>query len=224
MNKRIILKTVCICTGIFIMLSAVITYFLINSFQPDTEKRHQVIVAGTDIDVGTVITESMLATKIIKESSVNAYMLNEAEAALGKKAAAFVKEGDYIRSYALLDKDKWFNEKDRIIILPMEVEDRLANLIRKGSFIDIKVFSTTLAARPKVVLSKVRVEDILDETGTSIEYAAAVKKAYAKIVLNDMQRDRIYAAMQSGKLGYELYCDNTQKPAEEEFIIPDTYR
>lgn len=46
------------------------------------------------------------------------------------------------------------------------------------------------------------------------------KKAYAQVVLDIKQRDRLYVAAQYGKLIYELYCDNTQKPAEENFMIP----
>jgi hypothetical protein len=46
------------------------------------------------------------------------------------------------------------------------------------------------------------------------------KKAYAKVVLDKAQRDRIYVALQYGTLIYELYCDNTQHPLIEDFKIP----
>ena len=106
------------------------------------------------------------------------------------------------------------------IILPMDVEGRLANLIKKSSLIDIKVELKDTKAPPQTVLSRVFVEDILDENGLSLGENIGSKKAYAKVVLNNTQRDRLYVATLYGKLLYELYCDNTQKPSEEDFTIP----
>jgi len=70
------------------------------------------------------------------------------------------------------------------------------------------------------VLSKVFVEDILDENGLSLGENIGSKKAYAQVVLDNVQRDRVYVASQYGRLLYELYCDSTQKPPTEDFLIP----
>ena len=69
-------------------------------------------------------------------------------------------------------------------------------------------------------MSRVFVEDILDENGLSLGENIGSKKAYAQVVLDNAQRDRVYVASQYGRLLYELYCDTTQKPPEEDFIIP----
>jgi hypothetical protein len=102
----------------------------------------------------------------------------------------------------------------------MDVEGRLANLIQKGSLIDIKVALEDRKAPPQTVLSKVFVEDILDENGLSLGENIGSRKAYAKVVLDNTQRDRLYVAAQYGKLLYELYCNGAQEPAEENFTIP----
>ena len=38
-------------------------------------------------------------------------------------------------------------------------------------------------------------------------------------MLDNQQRNRIYAAIQYGKLMYELYCDLTQPKEIEDFVI-----
>lgn len=205
------------------MLSSIGIFFIFHEFEPDTEKRHSVMVASIEIDEGTVINESMLAAKIIKESALNSYMATDAKNVIGRKSLSRVAEGDYIRSYNLLEKEHWYTDGHRIIVLPMDMDDRLGNLIKKGSLIDIKVLLNDIRAVPKTVLSKVKVEDILDESGMSVEYSAANKKVYAKLVLEEEQRNRIYAALKLGELSYELYCDDTQKPVLEEFAIPAEY-
>ena len=101
----------------------------------------------------------------------------------------------------------------------MDVEGRLANLIRKSSLIDIRVLFKDRKVAPQTVLSRVFVEDILDENGLSLEENIGSKKAFAKVVLNQAQRDRLYVAAQCGQLIYELYCDTTQKPSIENFVI-----
>ena len=96
----------------------------------------------------------------------------------------------------------------------------LANLINKGSLIDIKVKFKNSKASPQTVLSRIIVEDILDENGLSLGENIGSKKAYAKVVLDKAQRDRVYVASQYGVLIYELYCDNTQRSSVEDFKIP----
>ncbi len=102
----------------------------------------------------------------------------------------------------------------------MDIEQRLANLIVKGSLIDIKVELKDIVTPPQTVLSKVFVEDILDENGLSLGKNIGSRKAYAIVVLDKTQRDRVYTAEQYGKLLYELYCDSTQKSSDMDFLIP----
>lgn len=220
MNKRIILKTVLVCLGIFLILSSVGIYFFSSRYELDTEEKYQVVIAAADIPVGEVITDEMITYRTIKESGYNPHMVQNSGQVSGMKALAPIQKGDYISACHLLPPDKWYKENDRTIILSMDVEGRLANLIKKGSWIDIKVELKDKIAPPQTVLSRVFVEDILDENGLSLGENIGSKKAYAKVVLDNTQRDRLYIAARYGKLLYELYCDNNQKPAEENFTIP----
>jgi hypothetical protein len=223
MNKRIILKTVAICLGIFIMITSLASYYLFHNYEFDTERKYNVLVASTDINPGDVINESMVSTKTIKQSSLNSYMITEKNNGIGKKAISKINSGDYIVEYNLLPKESWYKDEAKIIVLPMDIEGRLANLIKKGSLIDVKVVYNKTMSIPQTVLSKVTVEDILDENGISLGDSIGSKKAYAKVILNIQQRNKIYVASQLGKLIFELYCDSIQKPAAEEFQIPSEY-
>jgi Flp pilus assembly protein CpaB len=224
MNRRLVFKTAAICTGLFIMLVSLAVFWLSRNYELDLEKRVNVAVASTDIEEGTVINESMLGIKTIKASSYNEHMIMEPQHIIGCKALHATKQGDYVRTYALLSKELLYQEDDRIVVLPMDMEDRLANLVKKGSLIDIKVLLREGGFIPQVVLSRVRVEDILSENGTSLDEAAATKKAYGKLILNEVQRNRIYAASLLGELSCELYCDSAQKPVREDFQIPQGIR
>lgn len=220
MNKRIILKTVLVCLGIFLILISASVYFFSTEYELDTEKKYKVIVAAADIPTGEVITNEMVAYRTIKESGYNMYMMQNSKQVVGIKTLVPIMKGDYISEYNLLPSEKWYKAEDRTIILTMDVEGRLVNLIKKGSLIDIKVERKDIIAPPQIVLSKVFVEDILDENGLSLRENIGSKKAYAKVVLNNTQRDRIYVASQYGRLIYELYCNNTQEPSVEDFVIP----
>lgn len=223
MIKRIVIKTLAICTGVFIIFTALAASFLLNKYELDTEKKYKVLVASTDLKEGTVINESMIYYRTIKQSALNRYMITSINAAAGKKLMNTVKEGDYISSYNLLPGDKWHEDGDKVIVLPMDIETRLANLIKKGSVIDIKVVLKDDKALPQTVLSKIRIEDMLDENGISMGDSIGNRKAFAVLILDEIQRDRVYAAAQLGKFIFELYCDRTQEPAVEQFRIPEEY-
>lgn len=223
MNKRIVLKTVIICLGIFIMLASFAAWYFFHYYEPDTEKKYRVLIACTDINPGDAINESMVTLKAIKESALSSHMITDINTAVGKKALNKVLTGDYISDYSLLPKENWYKNEDKIIVLPMDIEGRLANLIKKGSLIDVKVMLKDVRSTPKTVLSKITVEDILDENGISLGDPMGSKKAFAKVILNKEQRNKIYIASQLGKLIFELYCDSTQKAAAEEFQIPPEY-
>jgi len=219
MVRRLIIKTMMICTGILTVLFSTAMLFIFKDREFDDEKRFRVLVAARPIEEGTVLTQSHISYRIIKESALNSYMITDIDEAIGKKCMHKVEEGDYLRNYQLLPKEKWYEDGDKKIVLPMDIESRMANLIRKGSLIDIKVDISGSKSPPKVVLAKIPVEDILDETGTSINDSLSSKRAFAVVILNKEQRDRLYMAKKAGNLVYELYCDPTQKPAKEEFFI-----
>ena len=94
-------------------------------------------------------------------------MLKSAEQAINARALAEVKAGDYFISYNLLSLDIWQSNDARIIAVPMDIDERLGNLIQKGSVIDIKVLPADEKTIPKLVLSKIVVTDMLDENGLS---------------------------------------------------------
>jgi len=127
MNKRIIIKTVLVCLGVFLILASAGVYFFSSRYELDTEKKYQVVIAATDIPTGSIITDAMVAYKTIKESGYNAHMLQNTGQAVSMKALSPILKGDYIPAYDLLPPDKWYKEDDRTIILPMDVEGRLAN-------------------------------------------------------------------------------------------------
>lgn len=220
MSKRIILKTVFVCLGIFLILTSAGIYFLTSKYELDTEKKYRVLIAASDIPVGGVITGEMVAYRTIKESGYNPHMVQNSGQVVGMKVLAPILKGDYIQENDLLPPNKWYKDDDRTIILSMDVEGRLANLIKKGSLIDIRVVFKDSKTPPQTVLSRVFVEDILDENGLSLGENIGSKKAYAKVVLDKAQRDRIYVASQYGTLIYELYCDNIQHSSTEDFKIP----
>jgi Flp pilus assembly protein CpaB len=220
MNKRIILKMVLVCLGIFLILTSTSIYFFSSKYELDIEKKYQVIIAAADIPVGEVITDEMVAYRTIKESGYNPHMVQNSGQVVGMKVLAPILKGDYIPEYDLLPPNNWYKDDDRTIVLSMDVESRLANLIKKGSLIDIRVEFKDSKTPPQTVLSKVFIEDILDENGLSLGENIGSKKAYAKVVLDKAQRDRIYVASQYGTLIYELYCDNTQRSSIEDFKIP----
>lgn len=223
MNKRIILKTVLICIGIFLILASAGVYFFSSRYELDTEKKYQVVMAVADIPVGSVITENMVSYKTIKESGFTPHMLQKSEQVVGKKVLSPILKGDYIPRYNLLPQDKWHKDDERTIILPVDVEGRLANLIKKGSVINIKVLPADKNTLPKLVLSKITVSDMLDENGLSSGDAIGSRKGYIVVVLDEEQRKRVYAATQYGKLMNELYCDSTQPKDIEDFVIPQEF-
>ena len=222
-NKRLIIKTSLICFGVFMFLASLGAWLLVGKIVNAKDITVDVIVAGVKIEKGIIITEKMLTKKSIPIDSKNNFMVEQAKDIIGTKANITTEAGDYIRIYSLVNKENWFKEDDRITVLPMEVEERMANLIIKNSYIDIKMVPKTVKSLPISVLSKVRVDDVIDENGVSLGGTGVNKKAYVKVVLSKEQRDRLFTAREMGRLIYELYCDEGQKKPEEEFKIPHEF-
>ena len=215
MGKRLIIKTALICIGIFLILNSAAIAYIFNKYPIDNEKHISVVVAALDIEEGQVIQDKDLKTKEIQMSASNTLFTTDTKQVTGRKAATRILRNEYIRTSTLIDKNNWFQDDDRIIILPVSIEERLANLITKGSYIDIRLKKDS-GNIVETILSKVKVEDILDETGTSLKSKTGVnsKTAYMKVVLDNDERQKIYTAAATGKMIYELYCDDTQKACQ----------
>jgi len=205
------------------LLASAAAWLFINKLYDSRYTFEDVIVANTQIEKGTIITELMLAKKSIPKETKTRFMTGDLSEVIGTKAGATTEEGDFIRTYTLQEKEKWFDEDQRITVLPMEVEERMANLITRNSFIDIKTVPKEGRSLPKIVLSKIRIDDVIDENGVSLGTTGVNKKAYAKLFLSREQRDRLFAAKETGRLIYELYCDDGQREPPEEYRIPSEF-
>ncbi|ACL74500.1 SAF domain-containing protein [Ruminiclostridium cellulolyticum] len=216
MSKRLIIKTVLICIGLFLIMDSALFAYIFTKYPLNMEKQVSVVVATADIKKGTVIEERFLRKKDVWESTVNSSIERDIGNIEGKKALTDIYKDDYIRSCDLLEKKDWYKDDERIIVLPTNMEERLANLIRKGSYVDIRLQKDSGEATEDI-LYKIKVEDVLDETGTALDSKSAVnsKTAYFKLVLGKKERQKIYSAAKNGRLIYELYCDNIQKSGEE---------
>lgn len=212
MGKRIIIKTTLICFGIFLILNSVTLAYIFKRYPLDTGQYVPAVIAVSDIEPGTVIESKHVKTKQIQKSALSEAMETELGNVIGKKTARGITKSDYFRHYDLLDRNKWYEQDERIIILPAGIEERLANLIRKGSYIDIRLKKDTNTAI-ETILKKVMVIDMLDENGNSIDSITGINSrvAYMELVLGEDERQKVYAAITEGKLIYELYCDETQQ-------------
>ena len=213
MGKRLVIKTALICFGIFLIINSIALVYIFRQYPLDLEERISVMAAAVDIDEGTIIEEKHIKTKEIQNSASNNLLATEIGQVLGKKAITKIARNDYVRNTTLIAKENWFDDDERIIILPMSIEERLANLIQKGSYVDIRL-KKEVSDIVETILYKVRVADVLDETGTSLDSKSAMNSntIYMELILDIDERQKIYTATMTGKLIYELYCDETQKP------------
>lgn len=131
MSKRLIIKTVLICIGLFLITDSALFAYIFTKYPINTEKKISVVVATTDIKEGVVIEEHFLRKKEVYASGVSANVETEISNVAGKRAINDIHKNDFIRTYELLDKKEWYKDDERIIVLPVSMEDRLANLIKK---------------------------------------------------------------------------------------------
>lgn len=211
MVKRVIIKTVLICFGVFLILSTILSAYIFNKYPLDMEKRISVVIAATDIREGAVIGEKDIEIKEIPLSVANESMVLSTKQVIGRKSGIQMQRYDYVRIQDLISRENWYKEDERIIILPVNIEERLANLIKKGSYIDIGL-KKEIGNSVEIILTKVKVEDVLDEMGTSLNSKAGKNSriAYMKFIMNENERQKVYKARSTGKLIYELYCDDNQ--------------
>lgn len=225
MIKKAIIKTILICTGIFLLLAAGTMYMLFyNGVLEIGEPELQVIVASTNIQKGDEITAGMVEIKTIKQSAINENMIMSTSEVYGKKAVNDIKKGDYIRKHELIEIK--YTDEQRITVIEADINARLANLIKRGSKIDIRVYIEDKGF--PLVLSGIEVEDILDETGSADPEMLGSKKAYIKLILNREQMDILYAlkkyADETGeKLIIELYADETQPVPDSQLTLEELY-
>jgi len=225
MIKKAVIKTVLICTGIFLLLAAGSLYVLFsNGILTVGEPELPVIVASKDIQKGDKITVGMVEHKIIKQSAINENMIIATNEIYGKIATNKIKKGDYIRKHELIEEK--YTDEQRITVIETEINDRLANLVKKGSRIDIRIYDKEKGF--PVVLSGIEVEDILDETGTVLSETLGSKKAYIKLILDRVQMDTLYAlkkyaAITGEKLIIELYTDETQTVPDPQLTLEKLY-
>lgn len=212
MGKRIAIKTTLVCFGIFLILNSLIFLYIFKKYPPDTEQHITVVTAAVDIEEGTVIQEKHLKLKEIQQSASNSVMLTDESWIVGRKAVRKISKDDYIRANEVVSRENWYQNEDRVITLPASIEERLANLIKKGSYIDILLQKET-SQEIETILEKVKVHDMLDEFGIPFDSNTAVnsKISYMKLVLGEKERQKLYLAKSSGRLVFELYCDSSQK-------------
>lgn len=210
MGKRIMIKTALICFGIFLIIGTLAASYILKKYPLDTEPRSYVLVASTDIGEGTVLEEKHIKKKLIHQSALNGSMVADTAFAVGRKTVHKISANDYLRAGDLIERKDWYEEDDRIIVLPVSVEERLANLVCKGSYVDIRLIKENVGDI-ETVISKVRVEDVLDEAGNSLSSNKGTnsRTAYMKLILNEPERLKVYAAAGAGRLIYELYCSET---------------
>lgn len=220
MNRRLVIKTVLICTGVFLMLTSAIYFYISSTFDIDTGKTVKIVTASADIKEGMIINESMLRYRQIKASAVTVQMLSDFIDVIGRKAANTIPKGEYIRNCELIAYKDWYDDDEKKIVLPVERDNCLAYAVEKGSCLDIKYWPGNMSGIPETVLSKVIVHEIFDESGMALEKCFGNKKAYLVLILGSRQRDRLYRAMSQGKLLYEQYCSKLQKPVKENYT-PD---
>jgi hypothetical protein len=210
MNRRIIIKTVFICSGSFCILLAILIYFFYN---PNTQSKQElvdVLIARNDIKIGQKISENLYNIKKIPLEYATPMMLTTKEITENMWCVKDILFNEYILKDCI-DKNITNLKKDlRITVIPVDMDGRLANLIKKGSLIDIRIRQDGISEKSRLVLSGLNILDVLDESGNPSNVLAASRKAYIKLMLEREQLDALYSAQNKGKIIFELYVSPFQ--------------
>lgn len=224
MIRRTVIKTVLICCGVFLLGLSATSYALFSRFPLDMEKRLNVAVFAVNAEEGEVLEEGMIMMKGIRESALNDYMVRDVSAVVGKRLMVPARKGDYVASYRVAGDEEIYSEDEKLIAIELATVDRMANIIGRGSYVDIVLKYDKTQRLPQIVLSKVKVEELVDTNGDPVERCSGGKAVYARLRLGKAQRDRLYAASDMGRLLCETYASPLQKAAAEDFVIPESYR
>jgi hypothetical protein len=208
MTKRIVIKTSLICIGISFSVFSLLTLWFLNNFRFDENKNISIVIAKEKLSYGMYIKQGMITTKEVNISQVTKNMVTDPQELIGKRVIQDFDKNDYVYIYGFSHDD--LSESDsRIVTIPVTIEQRHANLVKKGCLVDIKYsYSNNI---PVLVLSKVRIEDVLNENGMPGGESAGNKTCYLKLILSQDQRNKIYNASETGKPVLEIYLSDNQK-------------
>lgn len=223
MIKRAVVKTIIICFGIFLIATSIFLLLLFRKYPLDSENRYYVAVASVSIDEGQILEPNMISMNQIRESGFNNYMTQDVNRIIGKRLLTSIRKGDFITDYKLQEISDLYTDDERILAIELCPIDRIANIVTKGNFVDIVLKYKNVKKLPDIVLSKVKVQDLIDANGKSVENYVSSKTLYAKLKLGKQQRERLYAAADLGQLFCEAYGSDAQMPQVESFEIPNTY-
>ena len=220
MKKRFVLKVFLLVLGLCLLLFGGGSFWFFSNYDIDTDETVMVLVATRNIEKQEIVDLASFSQKEIKKSTVNDFFIQDVESILGQRSLYDIPNGEYVKGYMF--SEFTYEDDLRIITTPVNFHERLANQIRRNSLIDVILFEEN--KKPKVVLSKISVNDILDELGNSMQRATTSGEYSLKFLLNSTQRKRFYIASELGDIGFELYLDDQQEAPYEEFIIPEEHR
>ena len=219
---RVYLKAYGIAFTVFTILAILGVWYFLSHFKIDTDTYVTVVTATEGLVPGTIVSDSQVLTKRVKASSVSMYVVNDIKSVVGKKLIAKVAKDDFFRGYELLGSEQWKKDDEREMTICFDYDARVGNTVKKGSYVDVRLLSKEKSA-PKVVISKILIDEIFDEAGLVVVDTDKLgsRKAFLRFVLNKEQRDRLYIASESGKLRLDLYYDSSQpKLAEDVLTTP----
>ncbi len=200
---------------IFTIFLAVLYYI----YKPNFEKDITVVVAAKSFSFGDKINETNIRLKKIKENQYSNIFIKNPNELINKVTTHDILEGDFFTETDYSDSNKLYHEDDMVTIIPMTLEQRLANMITPGSIVDIKI-QPDLKNAPITVLTGIKIEAMMDENGKTIENITGYPKTvFAKLILNKDQRNKLYIAKNMGPLIFELYTYYNQKKSPEKVII-----
>jgi len=220
MLKKAIIKAVLITFGAMLLLTSALSYIMLKSkIIEQSERRVRVCVASRNIRKGDIISEDMLEEKLIRVTDSTGGMVSSPSDAKGRVAVSDIRTGDYIRKYELADAD--IGNDERITVVGAEFPERLANLIKKGSRIDVRL--KIRGERTYLLFSGLNVDDVRDELGPVTPENAGSKRVYLQLKLSREQLEKLYAARDTGDIVYELYQNDAQTSDEQEINLEDIF-
>ncbi len=199
------MKKIYLFAGIF----AVITAFAVFLFASDLSHRPQsvetvsVVSAKTAIVENTVITEAMLQTVSLPQSSVTSGMVRNLSDVVGKVSPYPIIAGEYLYSaklYALGEKADMglsysLSENTRAVSLQVDELSGVGYYIRQGDFVDITAIYADEASPNKnntaVILENVKVLEIGNKSGASKKTTDQTTAEYTTVTVEVSPADAL---------------------------------